>query len=109
MDHMNVSLSFIESVGQALAEPESMGSLRIFANRQLAKGTSRETLAMWFELARERFPAHEDRLLEVLDLVADWCSPNQRLQEPIDRKECGEGPVLPGSRSGRPLETRHDG
>lgn len=66
---MNVPPHFFESIGQALAEPESMGSLRILADRQLAKGTSRETLTVWFELARERFPAHEDRLLEVLDLI----------------------------------------
>ena len=91
---MNVPPQFYESVGQALAGPESLESLRTLAIRQLARGTSRETLASWFEQAREKFPTHEDRLLEVLDLVVDWCSPNQKLEEPLDGR-AREGESVP--------------
>ena len=105
---MNVPPQFYESVGQALAGPESLGSLRALAIRQLAKGTSRENLASLFEHARERFPAHEDRLLEVLDLVVDWCSPNQKLEEPFDERAREGEPVpeLPVSKTGPLIDTR---
>ena len=108
---MNVPPQFYESVGHALAGPESLGSLRSLAIRQLERGTSRDTLVSWFEHARERFPAHEDRLLEVLDMVVGWCSPNQRLEESFEgRARDGEPvPELPIAESGPLLRSRKGG
>ena len=76
---MNASYSFFDSIRQSFAEADSLGSLRLLANQQLERGMSRETLTAWFEQARNHFPEHEDRLLEVLDLVAGWSSPHQAL------------------------------
>ena len=81
---MTASTPFLDSVGEALAGADSFESLRLLANRQLECGMSRETLTAWFEQARVHFPDHEDRLLEVLDLVAGWCSPHLTLTDSIE-------------------------
>ena len=106
---MSASTPFFESVGQALATTDSLGSLRLLANRQLAKGVTRETLTVWFEQAREHFPDQEDRILEVLDLVARWCSPHQALDEPMEGKEMGSGTGFVVLESAPPLDVGKQG
>ena len=99
---MNNPSPFIESVRQALTASDSLASLRELANRQLAKGVTRETLTAWFEQARDQFPEHEDRLLEILDLVVGWCSPHQALEAAEAVK--GPGPEFPVLNSTRPID-----
>jgi hypothetical protein len=93
---MQTSTAFLGKVADVIARPEVYAGLRALATQELTEGTARESLMEWLEEARERFPDHEDTILDVMDCLAGWCGPHAKI-DPLPSSR--PFPLVPGDSS----------
>lgn len=73
-----------ESFEQALSSPDPIDRLRSLALHLSSTGLSREAIRDAFEQARAQLrlanrEADEDRVMDVMDFLAGWCSPHMKI------------------------------
>jgi len=77
-------MTFDETLATALGSANPFQAVRSLAEGLLQGGESRDAVVAKLEQARRQFHeegrgAEEDVVLDVMDVVVDWCSPHMRI------------------------------